>query len=320
MNRIILKERLSCPLCQSGENILARRGVLNDGNFTIEQLAKYWIRFIPGGHFDYFKCKACSSMFNKYYPCEKDLDALYNKLGANMEVYSEPEILFETQKKYANYLFKVISKTYKGDLSDNKKSLRFLEIGSDDGKLAKACLGIQLPICQYDCIEPNANLKNQLHENLSIYQGLKSNIYRSLSEVSGSKNIKYDLIVGIHVLDHIADLHNYLIQMKDLLDKNGLMFFVFHNPNSLLTKVLRRFWPPFCSQHPQLITRNGMIKAAAIQNLKVVSTLKTTNRINLKQIFRMAGFKINKGIGLLNHGFDLNLGNHGFVLTHKKDL
>ena len=55
-----------------------------------------------------------------------------------------------------------------------------------------------------------------------------NNIYEINNET------KFDLIIGIHVFDHIPQLNTFFYKLNHLLIEYGLIYGVVHNENSFL--------------------------------------------------------------------------------------
>lgn len=298
-----------CPVCSCPQASLARKGIF-DSTSSLDQLRDSWINFSPKGHFDYYKCADCKSLFNRTYLGQDFLRRLYNELDGNMLLYAEESNLDATQISYWGEISGFLSKT-----KIPQRGLKVLEVGADEGKLVKAALTSGTLIRQYDCIEPNKQSHSALKKSLSN-ASIKTSIFEDLTQLSSSD---YDLIIGIHVLDHIPDLSTYFNALTRHLSSNGTAVFLFHDPNSALAKVLRRFWPPYCAQHPQLITEKGIERLASSNGMKLARSAKSANVISLSQVLAMTPFRESKytPFGFMHKGIRVKLGNHIFFFQPK---
>jgi len=81
-------------------------------------------------------------------------------------------------------------------------------------------------------IEPNINARN-----LGLKKGLK--IHSALSEL---ENNKFDVISLWHVLEHVPDFENKLLEFRELLSKDGLLIIAVPNYNSYDSKYYKENW------------------------------------------------------------------------------
>ena len=63
---------------------------------------------------------------------------------------------------------------------------------------------------------------------------LSHSVYNDISEVP--ENDKFDLIICIHVLDHIPNISEYIIKISNMLNKKGYIIGVVHDESSGLAK------------------------------------------------------------------------------------
>ena len=211
--------------------------------------------------FDFFKCGDCGLLFNKKYPREKDLNTLYSLLADNV-ISGDDTCHEKTQQRY------------KATIVDHvrKKSVRsILEIGPDLGVLSSALIE-SFDVERYVCVEPNVSM----HQRLKSLNGV-SQVYPTVHDAKSANEGNFDLIVCVHVLDHLRDPLRDLKCASDMLNEGGVVFSVTHNYSSVLRYLMGRKWPPFCMYHPHLF--NVRSKSALFKNaeLKPVAHGKTFN-------------------------------------------
>ena len=68
---------------------------------------------------------------------------------------------------------------------------------------------------------------------------------------------------------------------KNLLTDNGKIAFVTHDFSSSLAWILKKKWPPFCLQHPQLYSDKVFKNLSKLASLNYIGSHKTTNWLDL---------------------------------------
>ena len=186
-----------------------------------------------------------------------------------------------------------------------KTDVSILEIGADNGTIIKK-LKKFTNISHYTAIEPN----EKMHQKLSK---VSNNVYSDLSELPEGET--FDLVIGIHVFDHIPEISEYIEKLVKRIKKDGLIFGVVHDESSILAKLLTNRWPAYCLQHPHLFNPETIEKILNNRDLNQIEIYKTVNSFKLGYLlsqFFLAVFKIKtKFPDLFN--INLKLGNIGFV-------
>jgi hypothetical protein len=256
-----------CPSCASPNTHTSGAVVsLNPAeNFTFEELQDFWRGFrAKNVFFTYKRCDTCALLYCPKFFTEEQLSSLYKMMDDNTA--GEDEVtLSRTQNRYVKDL---------GSHDDLRGN--WLELGADIGLLTKSLL--QRPeVVNVDVIEPNISVHKRLTESL----GATGKILNSLDEVSAGS---YDGVTAIHVLDHITELSSHLEQISNALKPGGKVYFVTHNEDSLMRKLIQKRWPPFCLQHPQLFTPHSITAALERAGFDVISVQKTTNFFSLRHM------------------------------------
>jgi hypothetical protein len=131
-------------------------------------------------------------------------------------------------------------------------------------------------------VEPNAAVHKELSQNLG-----KSNHQEICTDVEKLTENKFDLVVGIHVLDHLLSPKSDLAAVSGISDTIQTASFVVHNEKSLLRKILREKWPPFCLQHPQLYNRKTLRKMLEMSNFSDFKITRSINYYHLNNLSTM---------------------------------
>jgi SAM-dependent methyltransferase len=235
----------------------------------------------PRFFFDFFKCRDCDLLFNKSYPVQSDLNTLYSLLPDNV-VSGDTTCHEKTQNGYRDKIIRNLRK---------REGLSILEIGPDIGTLSKALIEA-LGIDRYVCVEPNTSMGNKL---LAI-KGV-SEVYESVHDANSSEKGKFDLIVLVHVLDHLRDPLSDLKCATSMLRSGGMIFSVTHNYSSALRFLMGTKWPPFCMYHPHLFNVKSKRVLFHKAGLEQISFGRTSNyfpiSFYLKNALDMIGIKFN---------------------------
>lgn len=216
--------------------------------------------------FPYHVCAKCKLLYVKEYYSEEQLSQLYQKLSDNIFSGDHRAHLL-TQQGYAQLITKVFVPQNSG--------LRILEYGPDIGLLSKQLTQRYKPD-KYFLIEPNTKLHDDFLVELP-----NAHIWEDDSQIIEIEDDSLDLIVMVHVFDHILHPYEKLRLLREKLRHGGKLFLVTHSSGSLLRYVLRKNWPPYCLHHPQLYC------PASIQNILIragfsgVETHRTYNYFKL---------------------------------------
>jgi hypothetical protein len=81
----------------------------------------------------------------------------------------------------------------------------------------------------------------------------------------------------IHVLDHLLNPRDTLVQLRAKMKPDSVMMIVTHDEGSLLPQLLGAKWPAYSLQHPQLYNRKSIRSTLAYAGLRVTKQVKTTN-------------------------------------------
>ena len=296
--RINFQER-NCPICKSPTTNIPEINPDIDPKNDEQIIKKYWSGFYKDNvFFPYFRCE-CGFLFNKEFPDQESLNKLYSNENDNV-IHGDLELDLKTKHYYLKQLI--------SSISDFEKKYNILEIGADNGNFLKL-LKKTYKNSDFYAVEPNQNMKKELNE-------VTKNIFNNVDELK--KDQKFDIIIGIHVFDHIPDLSDYIVKLDDLLTPSGLIFGVVHNENSLMSRIFKNRWPIFRLQHPHLFNHTSLDTFFLKYDFKKVFIKKTKNFFNIgyliNQLF-LSFFKLK--ISLPNF-FSLGLKLGNFCFLYKK--
>lgn len=261
-----------CPACRA-QPALARTAVsatTRAESQSIRQLREYWRGFRSDStFFTYVRCQSCYFIYCGTYFSDDQLQELYASMPDNTND-EDIDLLRKTQRGYQR---QIASYGFCGT--------RVLDVGADIGLLAEAIRQHDSSVV-VDAIEPNRGV----HDTLQATLGSSGHVVGSWAGLP--TDARYDLIAGIHVLDHLIDLNQAVQEVVGRIRPGGHIYFVTHNERSLMRRLLGRRWPPFCLQHPHLFDRRTLKRVFENAGFVDVRVRRTTNHFSLRHIARVA--------------------------------
>ena len=219
--------------------------------------------------FSFYRCLDCGLLYCPWYFTKEQLDALYSEMPDNT-MGEDKRTASKTQSRYARKIVKV---------SNNINS--FLEIGPDIGLVAKEVV-TRANVKNVYMVEPNAAVHQELSQNLT--NSKNQEICIDIEKLTESK---FDLVVGIHVLDHLLQPKVDLAAISRYSGDQQTSAFVVHNEKSLLRRVMAEKWPPFCLQHPQLYNQKTLKRMLETSDFKDFKFSRTINYYHLNNLSSM---------------------------------
>ena len=219
--------------------------------------------------FSFYRCLDCGLLYCPWYFTKEQLDALYSEMPDNT-MGEDKRTASKTQSRYAKKIVKI---------SNNVKS--FLEIGPDIGLVAKEVI-TRANVKNVYMVEPNVAVHQELSQNLA-----KSSYQEICTDLEKLTESKFDLVVGIHVLDHLLNPKVDLAAISRYSGDQQTSAFVVHNEKSLLRRVMAEKWPPFCLQHPQLYNRKTLRRMLETSDFKDFKITRTINYYHLNNLSSM---------------------------------
>jgi hypothetical protein len=292
----------SCPICQSKSHSKPYiKTIKRAENLTFTSLVSHWNGFFKEKIiFSYVRCNSCGLLFCPKFFTNQQLKKLYGQMPPNMDEVPK-NALTKTQYGY----FKTLK-----NLSNLKGG--YLEIGPDIGLFTEHCVR-EGSFDDYWLFEPNKAVKNDLKR---VVNGRKAKIIHEMTNFSAIPNNHIDVVIIIHVMDHLLNPVGTLSALRKKLKKDGKILIVTHDEASLLRKIFNWKWPAFCLQHPQIYnlkTTGELLRAAGFE---VLEQHKTVNYFKLSFLFKHLLWAI--GLKFINTPriFDITLGlKLGNILT-----
>jgi hypothetical protein len=251
--------------------------------------------------FSYYRCQSCSLLYCPWYFGERQLADLYQDMPDNLMGEHKPTVT-KTQSGYVKWLSEYLP------IANN-----YLEIGPDIGLVAKSVVE-HFRISKALLVEPNLAVHRELRDAVSGVQSVEI-----VSYLSESFDKVFDLVVGVHVYDHLLNPVRDLLEIKSKSVPKARLLIVVHNENSLLRRILGKKWPPFCLQHPQLYNPVTLRTLLSNSGWHLDVAARSTNWWSLNHLMHL-GLKIlglPLGIGRIfpNIEIPLRLGNTIAIAT-----
>jgi hypothetical protein len=265
--------RRVCPLCQSSQ--LSDKPEVQ-AKHAAELMPWEEVRdsFIGLRHdqvfFSYYRCPQCHLLYCPWYFSADQLTTLYSQMPDNL-IGEDKSTASKTQSGYVRWI-----RSRVGNVSS------FLELGPDIGLVTQEVVA-QTKLERMTLVEPNLAVQKELRFNAE--GGGKIEIVQYLEEV---ENDKFELVIGIHVFDHLLDPLKDLSSLAEKSAQGSHLGLVVHNEASLLRKVIRKKWPPFCLQHPQLYNPKSLQAMLDAGGWKLEKVAKSTNYFHLNHLAEMA--------------------------------
>ncbi len=262
----------SCPNCESNSvsNTPVAKSVRPAESMTFAEFKANFVGLRSNQiFFSYYRCKECDLLYAPKYFGETQLAELYQEMPDNL-MGEDKATVSKTQSGYVKWLSKKVSQI------DN-----YLEIGPDIGLVAGE-VQKNFKVQGSVMIEPNNGVHNDLKENLS---NSRVEVYEYISELKSGD--KFDLMAGIHVYDHLLNPVNDLLELRSYAADYANLLIVVHDEKSLLRKIMKSKWPPFCLQHPQLYNPETLGNLLLRAGWQIEFVSKSTNWWNLDHFAKM---------------------------------
>ena len=256
----------NCPICggSAGKSIIKSKK--NAENLSFVELSKNFVGLrADQTFFEYKRCAKCNLCFAPRYFSADELELVYRNMPPNL-VGDEQKIVEKTHEGYVKHIKKNLS---------SANSL--IELGADLG-LVTGPVVKHFKINYGILIEPNIDVRDELINSVENKNGFEVVNYLSESK-SGQK---FDLFVGVHVIDHLLEPLKDLTLIQNKMTSGGKLFIVVHNQKSLLAKIMRSKWPPYCLQHPQIFDKKSINNLLINSGFTNISINRTVNWIGLR--------------------------------------
>lgn len=201
----------------------------NCGSESVKKYLSTEDYFITKDSFTIYECPNCKVLFTHPFP---DPEILYSKYYRSENYLSHSKkasglfsILYRTVQKIN------ISKKLKLLESVNQSSERkMLEVGAGTGDFLAACHKRG-----WKCfgVEPSEQARGVAMQFNNLEMAA------SINEIEESN---FSVITLWHVLEHVPDLGNTIIKLKNLLSANGRLIIAVPNHNSFDAKHYKQYW------------------------------------------------------------------------------
>ena len=267
----------ACPVCRTDAARTEMASTPPADAMTLDELRPYWSGlFKEKRFFSYGRCPDCGTLFAPTFFSGPQLEDLYSDMAPNMDVVST-EAIVATQRGYYDT-------AAKGAALDGG----YLEIGPDVGYI----VGHAATEGKFDhfwLVEPNRSVHAQL---ASSTQGKPHSILTDLDDLSPVPDASIGLAVMVHVLDHLLDPMASLANILAKLKPGGRVMIVTHNEHSVLRSVMRKRWPPFCLQHPQLFNPESITELLKRAGFDRIAVERSRNVFPLDFMARQAAYGV----------------------------
>tara|TARA_Y100001936_G_C16047453_1_gene655582 strand:+ start:104 stop:1183 length:1080 start_codon:yes stop_codon:yes gene_type:complete len=262
------EEVKKCPVCHSPKK-----------NFFITRFA-----------LDIYTCENCSHKYMNPRIKFNVVENLYKDDKTASDIYTEKTQIEIDKVKY-NYGLEIIE-----NLID-KNFNKIMDIGCGAGVFLqeaskrgwKTCVGIDINERYSDIYDKEKNVQfiNRTFENLT------------------NKDIgkNYDCIALWSVLEHLYDLNKIVKTIKSLLNKNGLLFILVPNVESLATNLMREMSPTFNWKHVSHFSPKSLVKLMELNGLSCIFHETVITEIDNIKSYMNGAFPYH-GYGDPNNKFD----------------
>lgn len=272
-----------CPSCGSNEkNIHSSISSTNPAeNLSFEEVKNSFVGLREKQlFFSFFRCSNCFLLYSPQYFSPNQLNVLYSEMPDNL-MGEEKSVASKTQSTYVKKIAKYVI-----------NSDAFLELGPDIGLVTKEAISVFNPQ-KITLVEPNKaiwpDLRKLNAKNLEIYES-----------VQDIPKFLYNLVVGIHVFDHLVNLEDEFGAINKNTTSSAFLALVVHNEKSILRFFLNKKWPPFCLQHPQIFNPQSARRMLENYGWEVQKVTRTTNYYTTRNFIQITSKIIGKEIKLLN--------------------
>lgn len=223
-------EIVKCNICDSKENKIIKKIIIESGKFA-------------------YVCRCINCGLQYLSPRPKDMSELYSSKYWELNEKTEYDFLNRQRaKKYAAIIYQ-IKKHFK-----NRKSISILDVGAGDGLFLKMC---------GDTFKKYGTELTKSGVSYLKSKGLTNIYLGDFTEIHFKE--KYDIIILIHVIEHLKNPSEFLKHAKQYLDKEGILIILTPNENSIFLKLaqlplVRKF----------TLEKDPYIKQRRIKNIEIV--------------------------------------------------
>ena len=211
-------EYKSCPNCGSGD---------------ISYILSAKDNTVSGEEFEIWECKNCSIRFTQNIPEQENIARYYQS-----EKYISHS---DTNEGLVNKLYHLVRKRTllkKQNLvehSTKKKHGSILDLGAGTGAFLNT---MQLAGWDSVGLEPDTTARKKARELYGLNLKESNELFSLASD-------NFDAISLWHVLEHVHQLHEYVIKFRELLKKDGKLFIAVPNFTSKDAATYKKYWAAY---------------------------------------------------------------------------
>ena len=213
---------------------------------------------VSGKSFSIWECADCSLRFTQDVPYRNSIGQYYKS-----ENYISHT---NTSEGFINRMYQAVrKKTLRQKRTlickiSGKKAGTLLDVGSGTGAFVNEMLQNKWDVTG---LEPDEDARRVAKENFQCE-------LKSIDELFGLPENKFDVITLWHVLEHVHDLQNYLLQFKKLLKQDGKLVIAVPNYTSFDASVYKEFWAAYdVPRHLYHFSPNSMKLLIAKNGMKI---------------------------------------------------
>jgi len=177
---------------------------------------------------DYYQCYVCGLIRTLPFPSENQIIEHYlraSKNGNYFNLAEKSEDYIPIYKKYIDLIKKKTSLKGKRILDVGCFTGEFLDLAQDEGAIT---FGIELQKEAY-------NIASKKHPERIINSNFNSAVFSE----------KFDIITMFGIIEHVVDPERLLDMVSKNILNGGILIIQTPNADSLLARVLGKYWPPF---------------------------------------------------------------------------
>lgn len=154
-----------------------------------------------------------------------------------------------------------------------KESSHLLEIGCGEGLFLYQARNSGYKVSG---IEPNEKSSMYARDNLGI------NVITSTLAESGIHHDSIDIVVMLHVIEHLLDPRKEISEIGNILKNDGLLVLELPNINSLPYKFLRKKWRQFIPSHYWFFSKRTISSLLEKQGFEIIQIKSIGKRVSFR--------------------------------------
>lgn len=217
-----LIHRDSCPLCQSEEIKLHKKGTINPYTISTDDFKITDSHY--GSLWNFSKCQKCGFVFFNPYVPEEDILEFYSQL-------EDTEYSAEADNRAKNFTT-ILRRVEKLREKFNPQNNKLLDVG--------AASGIFLDLARQDGYETEGiEPSGYLVSDAKARYGLE--LFKGTVEEFQTEN-KYSVITLLDIIEHLVNPDGFMEHVDRLMAENGILVLVTPDVNSLAARVMGKRW------------------------------------------------------------------------------